>query len=164
MRFHLPALNHGVMDPAPALYVIRINGHLGATVLSAFPAMASRLLRSNAATSRPTCAAYPRRYRVEGHGPSPGCCGQTGWPGGLEADLLADEDDVDAAGQFLVDLEDLPDLAVLPVGGLRAGVFQRQAVLIDPLVRRCQRGHELLRADDEDDIGGAPGVGGELAA
>ena len=43
MRFHLPALNHGVMDPAPAPYVIRINGHLGATVLSAFPAMASWL-------------------------------------------------------------------------------------------------------------------------
>jgi hypothetical protein len=43
MRFHLPALNHGVMDPAPALYMIRINGHLGATVLSAFPAMAWRL-------------------------------------------------------------------------------------------------------------------------
>ena len=40
MRFHLPALNHGVMDPAPALYTIRINGHLGATVLFAFPAMA----------------------------------------------------------------------------------------------------------------------------
>jgi hypothetical protein len=40
MRFHLPALNHGFMDPAPALYMIRINGHLGATVLSAFPAMA----------------------------------------------------------------------------------------------------------------------------
>jgi hypothetical protein len=31
------------MDPAPARYVIRINGHLGATLLSAFPAMASRL-------------------------------------------------------------------------------------------------------------------------
>jgi hypothetical protein len=31
------------MDPAPALYMIRFNGHLGATVLSAFPAMASRL-------------------------------------------------------------------------------------------------------------------------
>ena len=30
------------MDPAPALYMIRINGHLGATVLSAFPAMAAR--------------------------------------------------------------------------------------------------------------------------
>jgi hypothetical protein len=28
------------MDPAPALYMIRINGHLGATVLSALPAMA----------------------------------------------------------------------------------------------------------------------------
>jgi hypothetical protein len=30
------------MDPVPALYMIRINGHLGATVLSAFPAMAPR--------------------------------------------------------------------------------------------------------------------------
>ena len=40
MRFHLPALNHGVMDPAPALYTIRVKGHLGATALSAFPAMA----------------------------------------------------------------------------------------------------------------------------
>ena len=40
MRSHLPALDHGVMDPAPAPYMIRINGHLGATVLSAFPAMA----------------------------------------------------------------------------------------------------------------------------
>ncbi len=42
MRFHLPARDHGGMDPAPALYTIRINGHLGATVLSAFPAMAPR--------------------------------------------------------------------------------------------------------------------------
>jgi hypothetical protein len=41
MRVHLPAFDHGVMDPAPALYAIRINGHLGATVLSAFPAMLS---------------------------------------------------------------------------------------------------------------------------
>jgi hypothetical protein len=39
MRSHLPALDHGVMDPAPALYTIRINGHLGATMLSAFPAL-----------------------------------------------------------------------------------------------------------------------------
>ncbi len=39
----------------------------------------------------------------------------TTWPGSLEADLLADEDDVDAAGQFLVDRQDLPDQAVLPV-------------------------------------------------
>jgi hypothetical protein len=42
MRVHLPALDHGVMDPVPALYAIRINGHLGATTLSAFPAMASQ--------------------------------------------------------------------------------------------------------------------------
>ena len=42
MRTHLPARDHDRMDPAPALYTIRINGHLGATVLSAFPALASR--------------------------------------------------------------------------------------------------------------------------
>jgi hypothetical protein len=30
------------MDPAPARYVIRINGHLGATVLSVFPALSPR--------------------------------------------------------------------------------------------------------------------------
>jgi hypothetical protein len=39
MRFHLPALDHRVMDPAPVLYMIRINGHLGAMMLSAFPEM-----------------------------------------------------------------------------------------------------------------------------
>jgi hypothetical protein len=27
------------MDPGPALYTIRIDGHLGATMLSAFPAL-----------------------------------------------------------------------------------------------------------------------------
>ena len=40
MRPNLPALDHGRMDPAPARYLIRINGHLGATMLSAFPALA----------------------------------------------------------------------------------------------------------------------------
>jgi hypothetical protein len=30
------------VDPAPAPYMIRINGHLGATVLSAFPALEPR--------------------------------------------------------------------------------------------------------------------------
>ena len=30
------------MDPGLARYTIRINGHLGATLLSAFPALASR--------------------------------------------------------------------------------------------------------------------------
>lgn len=39
MRAHRPALDHARMDPAPALYSIRINGHLGATILCAFPAM-----------------------------------------------------------------------------------------------------------------------------
>jgi hypothetical protein len=39
MSAHLAALDPGVMDPAPVLYAIRIHGHLGATVLSAFPAM-----------------------------------------------------------------------------------------------------------------------------
>ena len=42
MRSHLTVFHHGVMDPAPALYTIRIRGHLGATLLSAFPALASR--------------------------------------------------------------------------------------------------------------------------
>ena len=39
MRFHLPARDHVVMDWAPALYMIRVNGHLGAMALSAFPRM-----------------------------------------------------------------------------------------------------------------------------
>jgi hypothetical protein len=42
IRGHLPARDHGVMDPAPAPYLIRISGHLGAAVLSAFPALAPR--------------------------------------------------------------------------------------------------------------------------
>ena len=39
MRVHLPALDDGCMDPGTARYAIRIHGHLGATVLSAFPAL-----------------------------------------------------------------------------------------------------------------------------
>ena len=42
MRSHLTAGEHSVMDPEPALYTIRIKGHLGVTLLSAFPAMAAR--------------------------------------------------------------------------------------------------------------------------
>jgi hypothetical protein len=42
MRLHLPAAEYGDMDPAPALYTIRINGHLGATMLAAFPEMTAR--------------------------------------------------------------------------------------------------------------------------
>ncbi len=43
MRVHRPDPNHGFMDPAPARYTIRINGHLGATALTAFPAVESQL-------------------------------------------------------------------------------------------------------------------------
>ena len=32
-------MTHGVIDPTPIRYAIRIHGHLGATVLSAFPAL-----------------------------------------------------------------------------------------------------------------------------
>jgi hypothetical protein len=42
MRIHLPTPDRGVMDPAPVRYAIRIHGHLGATVLSAFPALVPR--------------------------------------------------------------------------------------------------------------------------
>ena len=42
MTAHLAAPNHGRMDPAPTRYTIRIHGHLGATVLSAFPTMEAR--------------------------------------------------------------------------------------------------------------------------
>jgi hypothetical protein len=40
MRSHLVALDDRRMGPVSARYTIRINGHLGATLLSAFPAMA----------------------------------------------------------------------------------------------------------------------------
>ena len=42
MRTHLTAPEDGGMDPASARYMIRINGHLGSTLLSAFPAMTWR--------------------------------------------------------------------------------------------------------------------------
>jgi hypothetical protein len=40
MPTHLPAPDYGGMDPASARYLIRINGHLGVTLLAAFPALA----------------------------------------------------------------------------------------------------------------------------
>ena len=42
MHTHLPRRDDRGMDPASAMYLIRIKGHLGATLLSAFPAMTSR--------------------------------------------------------------------------------------------------------------------------
>ena len=40
IRCHLAADDACVMDAAPAPYMIRIKGHLGAAVLCAFPALA----------------------------------------------------------------------------------------------------------------------------
>src|SRR5437588_6384611 len=71
---------------------------------------------------------------------------------------------MDASGILLVDLENLSDAAVLPVRSVGSSVLELQAVLDDPLARRFKVGHELLRADDEDHVAGAPGVRGELAA
>ena len=76
------------------------------------------------------------------------------WPGQSEADRLPDEDDVDASGELLVDLEDLADEAVLSVGGIRPSVLKFQAVPVDPLVCGVQGGDEFLRANEEDDVGG----------
>jgi len=39
MRIHPAARDSGIVDPTPARYAIRIHGHLGVTVLSAFPAL-----------------------------------------------------------------------------------------------------------------------------
>src|SRR6266536_3785527 len=84
--------------------------------------------------------------------------------GPSESDRLADEDNVNAAGPLLVDLEDLPHKAVLSIRTERAGVLELEAVAVDALAGRFQVGHELLCADDEDDVGGAPCEGGELAS
>jgi hypothetical protein len=40
MRSHLAAREHVAVDWAPALYMIRVDGHLGAMALGAFPGMA----------------------------------------------------------------------------------------------------------------------------
>ncbi|HEV7655633.1 MAG TPA: hypothetical protein VGP36_13000 [Mycobacteriales bacterium] len=42
MRIHLPALDHPRMDPGQARYAVEVNGHLGVTALSAFPAMVAQ--------------------------------------------------------------------------------------------------------------------------
>jgi len=42
MRGHLLATDDRLMEQTPMLYEIRIDGHLGPTALSAFPAMVTR--------------------------------------------------------------------------------------------------------------------------
>ena len=39
METHLPVFDDGCMSTGPALYTIRVDGHLGAIALSAFPAL-----------------------------------------------------------------------------------------------------------------------------
>jgi hypothetical protein len=58
MRGRLAALDHGRMDPVPARYTIRINGHLGDAMLSAFPALA------RSTTARTSCSpgSWTRRH------------------------------------------------------------------------------------------------------
>jgi hypothetical protein len=91
MRGHLPALDHGRMDPAPARYVIRIKGHLGATILSAFPALAPQARSAVAPCSAPGhwARSGPRpgtwqsnngiSRRQPGTGPVTGDSGRAGW-------------------------------------------------------------------------------------
>ena len=55
IRGHLPPLDHGGMDPAPTPYLIRINGHLGATVLSAFPTLAPQHHGAQTVLGSPRC-------------------------------------------------------------------------------------------------------------
>jgi hypothetical protein len=47
MRLHLPARDHVAMDWAPARYMIRVDGHLGAMALSAFPGMTPKRERTH---------------------------------------------------------------------------------------------------------------------
>ena len=42
MPVHLAARHHGPMGDDPALYQFRVSGHLGPTLLTAFPALVPR--------------------------------------------------------------------------------------------------------------------------
>ena len=62
---------------------------------------------------------------------------------------MSDQDDVDASGELLVDLQDLADLAVLAVGGLGARILELETVLVDAVAGRIQVGDELLDAGND---------------
>src|SRR5947209_1366565 len=84
--------------------------------------------------------------------------------GNLEAQLLLHEDDVDSVRHVLpVEGQHLADEAVLTVGQPRPGIFQRQGILLHPAHRVLQGWHDLLAADDPDDLTCARSVGTELA-
>src|SRR5690349_14651319 len=100
MRAHLPAADHGGMDPAPAPYLIRIDGHLGATVLSAFPALAPRHHGAPTVTvrgdPRPRTSAWPgirlyggtNRARTGIGAILTGLCSDSRVPGGTVAPVM----------------------------------------------------------------------------
>jgi hypothetical protein len=68
---------------------------------------------------------------------------------------------VDAAGQLLVDLEDLFDGAVPPVVSERSDVLELQAVFEDPIARVVQRCALLSSLDAHlDDFRAAPALRG----
>ena len=83
--------------------------------------------------------------------------------GSSEPGRLPDQHDVDAAGQLLVDFDDLAYVAVLSVGGDRAGVLEHQAVLVDPLRADSRVGTSFCAPTTKMTLA-APGVGGELAS
>jgi hypothetical protein len=51
MPINRPVRDDRVMDPEAAVYTIRLNGHLGATTMSAFPALESRYLGAHTVLS-----------------------------------------------------------------------------------------------------------------
>jgi hypothetical protein len=46
MPNHRQGIQHGGMSAEPALYTIRVDGHLGATALAAFPSLAAEHRRA----------------------------------------------------------------------------------------------------------------------
>jgi len=70
----------------------------------------------------------------------------------LETDRLIDQDDRDAAGIHLaVDDQNLVDPAGDALGSLSSCVLEEQRILVDATKALINVGHDLLRADDEND-------------
>jgi hypothetical protein len=104
MRVHLPAHDYALIDSAPARYTIRLSGHLGATVLSAFPALESQLSGAEPCspgswTGRRYTALWPRSKRsVLTSSKSAGTTMMAGIPPG-ERSRLGDEQQQSYAGR-----------------------------------------------------------------
>src|SRR6266566_9750497 len=69
----------------------------------------------------------------------------------LEPENLVDEDDGDPARRDLpVDDQNLVHAAMHAICRLRAGILQREGVLLDPMQAFLEVGHDLLRPSDQD--------------